>query len=239
MDVVQIIDALRPAPSAGPGSETVDGDGEAVRVSARHDGREAGDLLRAAPAWRRDCGGGAEIEESAPSLAQRLRLGDRRLGRQIAPAVGERISVMLTMPRISCRRRKALETALGTCRTPITAPAEAPGDDARPARTAGLRHARARAALRLGLLVRRAHRLDALEQPDDLVARQGFVFQKSLAPACADRPMRVAQDLIGAAVAVVDDAADFGVDLLRRRFGYVLRARDAVAEEDFFLVLAR
>ena len=43
-------------------------------------------------------------------------------------------------------------------------------------------------------------------------------------------------ELLGDFVALVEDAADFGVDLLHRRFRDVRRAGHRAAEEDFALV---
>src|SRR6202789_3631617 len=176
-----------------------------------------------------------------PSISARACASAAPGARYFPPSENES-SVMFRMPRIFMDRAHANKK--GGRSLPLYTPSEdlssrlRLGRDRRDAgaAAAGGGYAGSWAALRLGLFIRFAHRGNALEQRDDLVARQRLVFEQA-----QRQHMQVAgpldEDFLRPAVAVVDDALDFLVDALRGRLGNILRARHAVAEENLFLVL--
>ena len=88
------------------------------------------------------------------------------------------------------------------------------------------------------ILIGRAHRRNALEQPEDLVARQGFIFQQT-ARQQVEVGLAGGEDLLRPRIAFVDDAVDFRIDLLRRGFRDILGARDAMTQDCNFLLQFR
>src|SRR5690554_5802362 len=71
----------------------------------------------------------------------------------------------------------------------------------------------------------------------DLLPAQRLVFEQRFGEALMLLGL-FGQDLLGPAIALVDQALHFGVDLLRRSFGDVLGARDLHAEEHLVIVVA-
>src|SRR5438105_2043488 len=111
--------------------------------------------------------------------------------------------------------------------------------DGRLPRTAGLRHCSrwTLLRLRLGLLIRGANRTLAAQESVNLVARQRLIFEQAFGEG-VQVVDAILQNLFGPIVGLLDDPANFGIDLLRGCFGHVLRPRYRMAEEDLLLVFA-
>src|SRR5215207_4247235 len=82
-----------------------------------------------------------------------------------------------------------------------------------------------------------ADRRLAGEEVADLVAGEGLVFEEPLRQRLKVGALRL-EDAARLDEAVLDEAADLGIDLLRRRLGHRLGAAHRHAEEDLLLVLA-
>ena len=174
-------------------------------LQRRHHGLPAArSPSRAQPALRIRIGRRrADIEDVGAVLqAARGACASAASGARYLPPSEKESSVMLRMPRIfmagsATRNRKGrpkppyLDIDLPELNDRGCGSGEMIGPGRAGARLAGRRHRRAFAARRQHrILIRRAHRRDALEQRDDLVARQGLIFQQAPRQHIADRLMR-------------------------------------------------